>query len=921
MKNIIGSLFILTLFVASSCLREPFDTNVPVVTNDNEPTVKFKLALPFAAPSQGMVRQSIGTEEENTIKTLDVLAFKVENGIETFQYCVGAAKVSDNEGASIQEFSAKLHAEEYRQRFVFITNAHSKIEALIESHPEGWIDKEKEAMLKNLTFDLNSNDRWNAISAANYTALPMWGESEPVIVTETTTGISNERIRMLRMIAKIEVQLDESVKNNFKLKGVYVYNTNTSGRIVPRPNTSTDIFVDDDKVAQKASLPDPVTTVVGPLKYDDFSSPGIPDVAMRGAIYLFETAGSLNTDYNNTDYLDETCIVVGGYFGSDEFETYYRIDFGFLASMNAYTHFDILRNHKYSLTIATVAGRGYPSVDEAYKNWSFNHNMIINYSVWDEGEIHTFVFDYLYRLGVSQTNVVFTHEAYGVSHTDNILKITTNYPLGWTADVWADEEGTTPLSNGWLDINPTEGAGGAQLDEMRLNVLENTTSASRTAYIHIRAGRLSVVVKVVQSYYISNVYYDVVEGTFTTPTTSQGSILDYVSGAVVAKIRLNGVEHDIPAEIDGFKFWTVSGGGVQITQNGHFEYVAPVVINSKVIVVDNFEFCVKDTEGNLSNWAWVYINIEDTVPVAVDDEYSVTGADSATDYYKGNVMDNDIKSLDGVNFVWKVRTSASGLEIEAPLPSVPFDLPTVKTAQGGSVWISSDGYFEYDPAPLFTGTDSFQYQLNDSDDSPSNWATVMFHVLALDSKTVTGFVWPMAVDDMGLGQSFLQQHDIVIELRTTFLTPAPPHLSVKATLQNSEGLGKFTFVNVPPGEYVLYIERPGYLVRTMKVSIPVSGPSEIVFAPPGETDKGIFNLWWGDCNGDWLIDSKDRMIIMGLMDLGYSVNVYDPSYKPAYDLNADGLIDNEDLMMVNENLEKEIVDYPGALSLGELGIF
>jgi hypothetical protein len=189
--------------------------------------------------------------------------------------------------------------EDYQQRFVLITNARSKVETLIGSRVSGeWVGVEKEAMLAQLILDLNGEERWKAIDASNYTAIPMWGETAPRTISESTTTISSSPVLMLRMIAKIEVQLDvdnyPTLEQDFKLKSVHVYNTNTSGRIVPISGTD---YV-KDMIAIKASLPASVSSVVGPIKYTDFSTPGIENVAMKGAIYLFETAAKMRRTHS-----------------------------------------------------------------------------------------------------------------------------------------------------------------------------------------------------------------------------------------------------------------------------------------------------------------------------------------------------------------------------------------------------------------------------------------------------------------------------------------------------------------------------------------------------------------------------------------------------------------------------------------------
>ena len=473
-------ILLLSVAIATSCMKERFNNDLPCPCDD-EKDVTLKLALPYAAP----VTRSISADQENAITTLDVLAFKVEGGVETFQYWATATNTGG--AGSMQSFRAKVRIRDYQQRFVFISNARGKIETLINSRPsEGWIGTDKEAMLGQLTFDLNSADRWNAISSTNYTAIPMWGQSDPKVISSSTTSISESPIKILRMIAKIEVQLDRSVAgltSAFRLKSVHVYNTNTSGRIVPRPGTE---YVGTDMIAKKASLPASVTNVVGPTGYTDFTPPGETDVAMRGLIYLFETAAK-----NAGNFLEETCIVVGGRYGSDTQDTYYRLDF---FAPDGATHLDILRNHRYICNITSVNGSGLPTVDDAYRAKPFN--MEAEIIAWDESQIRDIAFNDQYILGVSHNPFILSAAAQDMSSMNNILKITTDYPDGWTAEVSGSKTSITPAS--WLTITPYEGAGGVQLDDMRLLAEQNVNMSERTAYIHLKAGRLTYVVTVIQ---------------------------------------------------------------------------------------------------------------------------------------------------------------------------------------------------------------------------------------------------------------------------------------------------------------------------------------------------------------------------------------------------------------------------------------
>jgi len=484
-------LILFALLFFSCSLEQPI---APDVYSQGEKAVMLKVAVPNSTQQKGNTR-SIDLEQENMIQTLDVLAFKVEAGVYTFQYRAHAKReAGSNNGVSIQSFNAILRVKDETQCFVLITNARNQIDALVAGRADGWVGQEKEGMLSQLTFDLNGGDRWKAVGSSDFTAIPMWGETEPMVIDPAVASISNAPIPMVRMAAKIEVQLDQSVlglTNTFKLKSVHLYNTNRSGRIVPIPDVD---HIGTDKVAKKASLPYPVTPVTGPVAYTDFTPPGIPDVAIKGAIYLFETAAK-----NNGNFLTETCIVVGGLYGSDTQESYYRLDF---LSTDGATHVDILRNHRYICNIVSVNGRGFTTIDDAYRAKSLN--MTANILAWEEGVITHIVFDNQYMLGVSHDRFDLSPDEHKATHTDNILTVATDYPDGWTASVWADKAGLTPVPPDaisglpWLRIDPTSGIGNAQPQPMHLLTDANIVFAERTAYIHIKAGRLTYIVTVVQ---------------------------------------------------------------------------------------------------------------------------------------------------------------------------------------------------------------------------------------------------------------------------------------------------------------------------------------------------------------------------------------------------------------------------------------
>ena len=493
MKRPFHFLLILPLLVAGACIKDQF-TPYPPLPNEEDKSVMLKVSVPSGSKRAGT--RSIGDPQENTIETLDVLAFKMVGGVETFQYWTQGRKEAENiEGSATQSFNVKLRVSEEQQRFVVVTNARSKIMELIAQ--ADWGNANKEAMLSQLEVNLGSTGRWRSSGVADFAAMPMWGESPFMVIENATTTMGT--ISMLRMVAKIEVQLDDeydpNIVNKFKLKSVHIYNVHTRGRIVPKPGTE---YVGLDMKAVKPSIPDTATIDLGPLAYaqaHDFDPPGIPDVAMRGAIYLFEREAINSSDC----YLDETCIVVGGLYDNDIQPSYYRIDF---VDQND-QHIDILRNHNYFCNIMEVKGRGYPTVDEAYRIKSYN-NIVAKIIEWDD-RVASVAFDDHFVMSVSKDDFEFYREATDIELSNNVFYVSTDYVdpnpmsgLGWKIDKIVDRTTGEPVS--WLFATPDQGAPGNRT-KVVLTYEANYTGEDRAAVLWIAAGRMRLAVYVSQSKY------------------------------------------------------------------------------------------------------------------------------------------------------------------------------------------------------------------------------------------------------------------------------------------------------------------------------------------------------------------------------------------------------------------------------------
>ena len=196
-----------------------------------------------------------------------------------------------------------------------------------------------------------------------------------------------------------------------------------------------------------------------------------------------------------------------------------------------------------------------------------------------------------------------------------------------------------------------------------------------------------------------------------------------------------------------------NGGGTVVMNiaDGTFTYDPAANFNG----TDSFQYQMQDSDGGQSNWATVTLNVgaENDLPVAVDDSYSLSedGSLSASSVFSKvdsgeSQDDHDVEdtasdfTIVGIRQDGQDSTGGALNQAETTL--------TLTTDGGGTVVMNiADGTFTYDPAANFNGTDSFQYQMQDSDGGQSNWATVTLNVGSVNDLPEFGEMSPLLVDE------------------------------------------------------------------------------------------------------------------------------------------------------------------------------
>jgi hypothetical protein len=525
-KQYIHSILViaLTAFLPGACTEHEMPLpDIPSKPLPQQPTTEpaeQEVVFSVFIPKERHTR-ALTDDDENTVDVIDVLAFNYNDDDDEWQYAYHAqGSETSGDGTSSQLYSVTAWTLSAEQKFVIITNAASEVAALIDTTAPG---TEKDAMLSKLQLDISGTDgTWN--TGENFKKLPAWGESDPIVITRETQSISNEDILLLRMVARIDVELDATYPaktiKKFQLTSVRLYNYQAHGSVVPdsenRTSTGT---VTHPSIPINPDTNQPYVPVKGPAVYDEDI---IGNSAMIRAIYALES--------KSPDRLqDATCLVVGGrYSATGSFtgvsESFYRVDF----VTDDDTRLDILRNHHYQFKISEVSGVGYDTPEVALVSKSMNITAEIK--EWNIAGMGNLVFDGSSVLAISSDRFTFyRNEERTTATTDNLLDVYTDYvttdatyPSGWYISSVNElsDDGTvgtnyTDFDDCWLKLSLADGTPmgiGTGTDNANVQVhndkktlvlkferMPETQIGARSVKIVFAAGRLQYPVIVTQA--------------------------------------------------------------------------------------------------------------------------------------------------------------------------------------------------------------------------------------------------------------------------------------------------------------------------------------------------------------------------------------------------------------------------------------
>ncbi|NDV59526.1 BACON domain-containing protein [Bacteroides sp. 519] len=377
--------------------------------------------------------------------------------------------------------------EDYFESTLITTDIKTTLESYIGSGTKTDIAK----ALKTIQFPadpLKGANKWfiNPFSDDKY-HIPMWGE-----LTDYSYGKTNQ-FNMIRMLVKIDIEFTENALKEFNiptpLGGLRFYNQTTCGYIIP-DNYDADNMAVTKPTGSNTDLSQATTNPEREyLAYT--GSANWTGSQCLDRIYTFEVNHSgifppkdaeetWYTDPEHQKWKQNPCIIIRGTYKGEQ--GYYRIDF----IDNEGNWLDLLRNHRYHVVIKDVRGKGYSSWMEAY-----NHapqNMDVTTYVANASEKEEVAVDGPYFMSVEDVDILRSGEKEELEYTYK-----TNYDTDPIFTSYEDEECTMSGAS-WLSGSKSDNNGFFIIK----TTSDNNSGETRTGYLKVSIGRMSIVIKVTQ---------------------------------------------------------------------------------------------------------------------------------------------------------------------------------------------------------------------------------------------------------------------------------------------------------------------------------------------------------------------------------------------------------------------------------------
>lgn len=459
--NIKGFALLIGCLLLGACSDQTDDSRIPTGSG-GKTIISFQVKA-----AQVESRATVATEK--TINQLMILVFEESStpGTYLYKYPVTATSLGNN------TFEASLQATDSKVKTCLIGNV-TDISAITAGDSY-------EEMISLLTVPF---------PAAGPEYLPMYGEAS---FNQLASGGNESRtVYMLRALATVDVSVANEATSKFKLKNIQAVRANSLIQVIPDAYTENPA---GNKVVSSPSVPAGSTTLTTSAVTNE------NDATTLAGLYLPESEMIIHESEQTSQ---ATSLIIGGiYIGDDPGNTevtYYRVDF----KTSANDQFgQLLRNHKYMVSIADVSGPGESSVEEAGskpgKNMGTN---IIILDDEDSGEIHGPDGSYL----AVETSSIYVNYYEEATQTITVESDPDPYFIQWVDDNHQVVSGKATMTWGGAAVEGTHFSLSIAADGSSITVtaLENNlTGTERREKAMITLNTIQLVITIIQKTHVT----------------------------------------------------------------------------------------------------------------------------------------------------------------------------------------------------------------------------------------------------------------------------------------------------------------------------------------------------------------------------------------------------------------------------------
>ena len=362
-------LMALAILLPTSC---SFEEDLDTSTSKGE-KISFTIGVELAGASHAESRAFTETKTEK-ITSLHVAIFDVTADGSYYWDFVQATPSSSQDTDNCWEFSMELtkaeKAEGHTYRFHLIANYPGLTMGFGE-------ESQLMGLLETKAGETEHDVYWNFV------------ELESI---DDNTKTSLQHVPLVRNYAKVNLAFADGLDSKFDFVAYALYNVPKKGTVAAYNSTiKFASFVNGSTLYDYDAL----TTAgyYGNEAYNDGSlfTNVWKENESTAPFYIYER--------KNKDADNPTCMIIKANY--DNAETYYKLDF---VNANG-EYYNLLRNFVYTMTVTSVMGAGYGSIDEALRQPACN-----NISGDAVAQDFTNVSDGTHQLFVSTTSILFTQQ-------------------------------------------------------------------------------------------------------------------------------------------------------------------------------------------------------------------------------------------------------------------------------------------------------------------------------------------------------------------------------------------------------------------------------------------------------------------------------------------------------------------------------